>query len=349
MVPFRRDPSLLLPSEVSGALLVRFAERDRILGLLKDQDVMVTGPAGSGKTLLLRAMAEAGRKPRGKIPFAIVDDLDRHPARIQGNPTKGARILASARDRQRADPEGRFAEVALDPLGIEETRTLWAGLTGADPGTEGGRPIQILTSGITGRVAQFALSPPGSLEDRVLAVADACSDGFRSQEDGLPALEHRAFLALAGRWTPSGAAEVAADAGLDGNRTSVGLRRLQDRGLVVEVGRAGRKARYEVADRLMGLYLLLRAGGPGAERVRSLLRFMEGFYGLRGPGSREVIEAAVNRAARGDLGKAPSSMEPLAFAMRILDEEEPPVPREIADVGRDLVLRVQAARAVGAG
>jgi tetratricopeptide (TPR) repeat protein/ABC-type iron transport system FetAB ATPase subunit len=179
----------------------------------------------------------------------------------------------------------------LRPLDREQCRTLWQTLTGRTLDGDRVRPIQILTGGnvrlltiLSTFGAQLSLR---QLMQDLVRLVDDHTEYFKSHLDALPATERKVYLALAERWDPSTAREVAAAARIEVSPTSSLLRRLIERGAVMTVDGSGRTKWYQVAERMYNVYYLFRRRGSIAERVRAVVRFMISFYQ-----PEELVEAA---------------------------------------------------------
>lgn len=183
----------------------------------------------------------------------------------------------------------------LQPLDRDQCRTLWLALTGQDLEGDHVRPIQILTGGnlrlltiLSTFGAQLSLR---QLMHDLVRLVDEHTEYFRSHLDSLPSTERKVYLALADRWDPSTAREVATTARMEVSPTSALLRRLVDRGAVVTLDAPGRTNWYQVAERMYNIYYLFRRRGAPAERVRAVVRFLISFY------QPEELVAAVRRIA----------------------------------------------------
>lgn len=170
----------------------------------------------------------------------------------------------------------------LQPLDRDQCRTLWLALTGQELEGDRVRPIQILTGGnlrlltiLSTFGAQLSLQ---QLMHDLVRLVDEHTEYFKSHLDSLPSTERKVYLALADRWDPSTAREVAVTARMEVSPTSSLLRRLVDRGAVVTLDAPGRTNWYQVAERMYNIYYLFRRRGAPAERVRAVVRFMISFY-----------------------------------------------------------------------
>lgn len=204
----------------------------------------------------------------------------------------------------------------LRPLEREQCRTLWQTLTGHRLDGDRVRPIQILTGGnvrlltiLSTFGAQLSLR---QLMQDLVRLVDDHTEYFKSHLDALPATERKVYLALAERWDPSTAREVAAAARMEVSPTSSLLRRLIERGAVMTVDGPGRTKWYQVAERMYNVYYLFRRRGSIAERVRAVVRFMISFYH-----PEELVEAArriadeiaaIERARFGSLDDVPDPL-----------------------------------------
>ena len=93
--------------------------------------------------------------------------------------------------------------------------------------------------------------------DDLTQLVDEHTEYFKSHLDNLPATERKVYLALVEVWAPATAREVAESARLDVSKVSSLLRRLGERGAVVEVeGPGPRRKLYQVAERLYNIYYL---------------------------------------------------------------------------------------------
>ncbi len=157
------------------------------------------------------------------------------------------------------------------------------------------RPIQILTGGnlrLLTILSTFGAQPSlRQLMHDLVRLVDEHTEYFKSHLDSLPSTERKVYLALADRWNPSTAREVAATARMEVSPTSSLLRRLVNRGAAVTLDAPGRTNWYQVAERMYNIYYLFRRRSAPAERVRAAVRFMISFY------QPEELVAAARRIA----------------------------------------------------
>ncbi|NQT12917.1 MAG: AAA family ATPase, partial [Planctomycetes bacterium] len=176
----------------------------------------------------------------------------------------------------------QFAVHPLRPLDRDACRALWQKLTGQLLEGDRIRPIQILTGGnlrlltiLSTFGAQLSLR---RLLGDLVGLVDEHTEYFKSHLDGLPPTERKVYLALAERWDPSTARNIAATARMEVSATSSLLRRLMERGAVVTLDESGRTKWYQVAERMYNIYYLFRHRGTPARRVRAMVRIMIAVY-----------------------------------------------------------------------
>lgn len=176
-------------------------------------------------------------------------------------------LLATATSRfEQIDLTGKpmfelFRTIELEPLNEEECRKMWTSIGGAEPSDGRIRPIRILTGGnprLVSVISSFgARMSFKELMDDLTQLVDEHTEYFKSHLDNLPATERKVYLALVEVWAPATAREVAESARLDVSKVSSLLRRLGERGAVVEVeGPGPRRKLYQVAERLYNIYYL---------------------------------------------------------------------------------------------
>jgi tetratricopeptide (TPR) repeat protein len=188
----------------------------------------------------------------------------------------------------------------LRPLELEECRALWQSISGKEIAARRIRPVQILTGGsprLLAILASFAADV--SFRDLMLKLTDLVDDHtnyFKSNLESLPIAERKVYATLADIWSPATAREVADAARINVNVASAQLHRLVQRGAVTEVKPRGRKASYQVAERMYNVYHLMRRRGGEDSRVRAVVDFMVHMYGEGG--LVEVTQSIVDEACR---------------------------------------------------
>jgi len=171
----------------------------------------------------------------------------------------------------------------LHPLSQDDCRTVWTLRSGQDPGAGRTRAIEILTGGnprLLTIIGTFGkdVSFHDLMQDLVRLVDDH-TEYFKSHLDSLAATERKVYLALAEIWDPATAREVAEAARMEVSATSALLRRLIERGAVVEADGSGeRKKCYQVAERMYNIYYLMRRRGAPSRRVHAVVNFVVQFY-----------------------------------------------------------------------
>ena len=170
----------------------------------------------------------------------------------------------------------------LKPLDENECRALWKSMTSEELKGERIRPVKILTGGSPRLLRIISTFAAGmsikELMDDLVRLVDEHTEYFKSHLDALAPIERKVYLGLAELWTQSTAREVGRAARLGVSKTSSFLRRLKERGMVVEVGGKGRKKLYHVAERMYNIYYLMRRRGTSAARVKAVVHFMVSFY-----------------------------------------------------------------------
>jgi len=189
---------------------------------------------------------------------------------------------------------GMFSIHNLQPLDDEACRAVWESVAGKRPPGDEIRPVRILTGGNIRLVVAGARigagRPFGDLLDSLVALIDDHAEYFRRRLDRLLPIERRVFLALAELWDSAEACDVARRARLDVDRTSTLLNRLVGRGAVLVEIQENKTKRYMVAERMFGIYSILRRRGGPTERLRAFAAFMVAMYGA-GPCEEETGQA----------------------------------------------------------
>jgi len=178
-----------------------------------------------------------------------------------------------------------FRLYELGPLEDEDCGKLWKSITGKETSDEQVRPLQILTGGnprLLAIISTFAAKMSlRELMDDLMQLVDDHTEYFKVHLDNLPVIERKIYLALAELWDPATARKVADFARLNVNKASSLLRRLIERGMVVEANGQGRAKLYQVSERMYNIYYLMRRRGAPSRRIKALVRFMVPFYGSK--------------------------------------------------------------------
>jgi energy-coupling factor transporter ATP-binding protein EcfA2 len=233
-------------------------------------------------------------------------------------------FLASATTRFKAiDDAGKafyelFKVHSLKPLNEAECHAVWVSTTGRQPEEGSIRPVQILTGGnlrLMTIISRFGAKLSFTeLLAELMHLVDEHTEYFKSQLDGLAAIERKVYLGLAELWSPATAKQVGEVARLDVHKTSTLLGRLEQRGAVTVVGRKGRAKIYQVSERLYNIYYLMRRRGSPSRRVKAVVSFMIGYYG-----PRTLVELASNIAREACDADNPSRADHFAVYAQLLD------------------------------
>jgi tetratricopeptide (TPR) repeat protein len=206
-------------------------------------------------------------------------------------------ILATATSRFKEIDSGDkamfdlFRVLELRPLGSQECLSIWHNVTKEERAPDNMRPIQILTGGsprLLAILSSFAsrLSFRDLMSDLVHLI-DEHTEYFKSHLDGLPVVERKVYVALCELWDPATASKIGKAARINTSKASALLRRLIERGAVVEVEAKGKAKVYQVAERMYNIYYLMRRQGSRPTRINAIIGFMTSFYG-----QDELIRAA---------------------------------------------------------
>lgn len=175
-----------------------------------------------------------------------------------------------------------YIKIELKPLSLPQCKVLWKALTGADVAESKLRPLEILTGGSPRMIhilAAFMKMPSlADLMNNLNRLIDENTEYFKSQLDGLAAMERKVFATLLDLWDPCTAKQVAEAARVTTNAASSMLNRLADRGHVMKTPGDGRAIIYYAAERLFNIYYLMRRRSHPSDRVRALVAFMVAYY-----------------------------------------------------------------------
>jgi tetratricopeptide (TPR) repeat protein len=175
----------------------------------------------------------------------------------------------------------QFLVHKLDLLDTGGCLDLWQRLTGESIPKRRMRALEILTGGnprLLVILAEFAARLSlRELTSDLANLIDDHTDYLKMTTEALPALERRVFVTLAEIWDYASAAEISSQARLSPSVVSAQLNRLVGRGAVF-ARRRGRGKQYRVAERLYGIYHLMRRRGGVAARARATTEFMVAYY-----------------------------------------------------------------------
>ena len=195
-----------------------------------------------------------------------------------------------------------FRILPLASLTFEEVRTLLLRLSEAVPEKEGDRgsakrrveewlaadPARLRTLvQLTGgnprtTVLLFHLvldGLAGGAREYLEQLLDQCTPNYKGLVDELPPQAQQVLDALALRWDPATAVDVAVDTGLETNAVSTQLTRLVRQGLLEKVDPGGRKkALYQVTERFFNIWYLMRASRRVRAKLRWFIEFLRVFF-----------------------------------------------------------------------
>lgn len=258
------------------------------------------------------------------------------------------------------DNEGKalydlFRIVDLQPLdSLDDIGAVWALATNETPRRAYLRPVEILTGGnprLIRILSEFAARTSfRELMENLVHLVDDHTEYFKHHLDALPPQERKVFVALADRWDPGTARDIADMTRLGVNQVSALLARLESRGAVTVRKQRGRTKVYQVAERLYNIYHLMRRRGQASARVRAAVRFMVQMY--EGEAIVPIVGRLIDEAC--DLTPEQRREHYIAYA-EVLDLAEPKLRSRIVaetharfealpDVPSDLRERLEAER-----
>jgi DNA-binding transcriptional ArsR family regulator len=173
-----------------------------------------------------------------------------------------------------------FREHTLDRLDLEECRTVWHLVTGAELPPNQARPIQIFTGGNTRLLTILATFAKDrsfrELMDDLVGLIDENTSYFKHNIEALPKESRKIFVTLADLWSPATSRQVAEQTRGEIRAVSAQLGRLAEQGIIEVVRRVDKTQMFQVAERMYNLYYLLRRRGSG--RVRAVVEFIIRYY-----------------------------------------------------------------------
>jgi DNA-binding transcriptional ArsR family regulator len=267
---------------------------DIIFARLKEEHWRLRDLLSTDRRLVIVGTSAGPVAPTFKYGDAFYDFFKLHELGGLGEPE--ARSLLSALDR----PAGRVARILTDEPG--RFRALLAVAAG-NP-----RTLVLLHEVLASGSSQDA---SGDLE----LLLDRHTPLYRARLESLAPQAQQVVDALARRWDPVTAGELARGLRLDVNIVSSQLSRLAREGVVEKVEYPGSRAGFQVAERLLNCWYLMRAGRRERQRLLWLVEFLQLHHASRRPKRRA-------RAAGGSVA--------LGLARRLIGEGE--------DVWPDLLL-----------
>ena len=108
---------------------------------------------------------------------------------------------------------------------------------------------------------------------------DRVTPGYKDRVDELPAQARQVLDAVALRWDPVTAMEMAEETGLETSAVSTQLTRLVRQGILEKADPGdSKKAMYQVAERFFNLWYLMRAGRRARAKLRWFVEFLRVFF-----------------------------------------------------------------------
>jgi tetratricopeptide (TPR) repeat protein len=127
----------------------------------------------------------------------------------------------------------------------------------------------------------------GGAREYLEQLLDQCTPNYKGRVDELPAQAQQVLDAVALRWDPVTAMEVAEDTGLDRSTVSTQLTRLVRQGLLEKADPGdSTKALYQVAERFFNIWYLMRASRRVRAKLRWFVEFLRVFFS---PGELEQM------------------------------------------------------------
>ncbi len=196
--------------------------------------------------------------------------------------------------RQYATLEGREDVAKLIEHETGRVRTLHT-LTGGNP-----RTLALLFN-------IFTQGPDGNVRTDLERLLDQCTPLYKARFEALPAQAQQIVDALALRWDPTPAGELAKGLRLKVNAVSAQLNRLTQMGIVEKVPyEPATKTGFQIAERFFNIWYLMRASRRVRRRLVWLVEFLRMFYDqeeLRQQ-ARHLFEIASSLAPRDRLQDA---------------------------------------------
>lgn len=187
-----------------------------------------------------------------------------------------------------------FRILELAPLDERQTLDMLAGLaerydapdvgqvTREDPARI--RKLRQLMGGNPRTVALlFEVLQQGATSDfrtQLERLLDSSTSLYKERLESLPVQSQRVFDALAKRWDPASATQIAEDLRIDRGTASGQLHRLSEKGLVEKVKLPRRALGFQVRERFFNIWCLMRSGRRSRQRLRWLMEAFDLFFDL---------------------------------------------------------------------
>jgi Flp pilus assembly protein TadD len=119
----------------------------------------------------------------------------------------------------------------------------------------------------------------GGAREYLEQLLDQVTPGYKGRVDELPAQAQQVLDAVALRWDPVTAMEMAQDTGLETSAVSAQLTRLLRQGILEKADPGdSRKALYQVAERFFNIWYLMRASRRVRAKLRWFVEFLRVFF-----------------------------------------------------------------------
>lgn len=297
---------------LSDALESR-GDRELVEELDESIDSLRKLPAKERAGQALRLLQEAGKKQKRRL-ILLVDNADLIFDRIGeeewglrealSSPHSFAFVGASAVVAESTYQYGKafydfFKVHELAGLSLEETETLLKNYAT----TRGDAEVERIVQNDPGRIKTLhnltggnprtlvllynvlAAGEDGDARSDLEQLLDLCTPLYKARFEEMSAQAQKIVHALALRWDPATAADLAADTGLDINTISGQLGRLSHQGVVQKVPYdPDSKTGFQVAERFFNIWYLMRASRRVRRRLIWLVEFLKAFY------SRDELE-----------------------------------------------------------
>jgi Flp pilus assembly protein TadD/DNA-binding MarR family transcriptional regulator len=119
----------------------------------------------------------------------------------------------------------------------------------------------------------------GGAREYLEQLLDQCTPGYKGRVDELPSQAQQVLDAVALRWDPATAMEIAEDTRLETTSVSAQLTRLVRQGLLEKADPGdSKKALYQVAERFFNIWYLMRASRRVRAKLRWFVEFLRVFF-----------------------------------------------------------------------
>lgn len=282
-------------------------DRERVEELDSSIDSLRKLPLQERTGQALRLLQEAGRKHKRRL-ILLVDNADLIFDRIGAeewalrealsSPHSFAFVGASSVVAESTYQYGKafydfFKVHELAGLSLEETESLLKKYAAA----RGDAEVEKIVRNEPGRIKTLhnltggnprtlvllynvlAAGEDGDARSDLEQLLDLCTPLYKARFEEMPAQAQKIVHALALRWDPATAADLAEDTGLDINIISGQLGRLSRQGIVQKVPYdPDSKTGFQVGERFFNIWYLMRASRRVRRRLIWLVEFLKAFY-----------------------------------------------------------------------